>query len=93
MFDYCENTSLHGMKYIAQRDRRWYERWVFVSRTERFVCPEFQKNKWSYSRQEVLARSKLRILVYRRLFSRQMNMFSIYLLYFTKYNKTLHTCN
>jgi hypothetical protein len=26
IFDYCENTSLHGMKYIAQRDRRWYER-------------------------------------------------------------------
>jgi len=26
IFDYCQNTSLHGMKYIAQRDRRWYER-------------------------------------------------------------------
>ncbi|XP_021936739.1 pickpocket protein 19-like isoform X2 [Zootermopsis nevadensis] len=26
IFDYCENTSLHGMKYIAQRDRHWYER-------------------------------------------------------------------
>lgn len=35
IFDYCQNTSLHGMKYIAQRDRRWYERWVLQCRAER----------------------------------------------------------
>jgi len=26
IFDYLENTTLHGMKYIAQHERRWYER-------------------------------------------------------------------
>lgn len=65
IFDYCENTSLHGMKYIAQRDRHWYERWVFKSRNERFVCPEFQINKCTYSRQDVFYTVKSQILIYK----------------------------
>ncbi|PSN50549.1 hypothetical protein C0J52_03497 [Blattella germanica] len=32
IFDYCENTTVHGMRYISERDRHWTERllWTFL---------------------------------------------------------------
>ena len=26
IFDFCDNTSIHGMRYISERQRHWSER-------------------------------------------------------------------